>query len=68
EPVEDAEARLAYVAVTRARHRLDLGGLSWIRDHPDGTEPGATKSGHAGSDGGPSAAGPALENKKVSVR
>ncbi|GGL08154.1 UvrD-helicase domain-containing protein [Planomonospora parontospora] len=28
--VDDAEARLAYVAVTRARHRLDLGGLSWI--------------------------------------
>jgi hypothetical protein len=24
------EARLAYVAVTRARHHLDLGGLSWI--------------------------------------
>ncbi|MEU7179903.1 MULTISPECIES: UvrD-helicase domain-containing protein [Streptomyces] len=29
-----AEARLAYVAVTRARQRLDLGGLSWIEDHP----------------------------------
>lgn len=26
------EARLAYVAVTRARHRLDLGGLSWITE------------------------------------
>jgi superfamily I DNA/RNA helicase len=37
DPVDDAEARLAYVAVTRARQRLDLGGLSWIRDHPDGT-------------------------------
>ncbi|MCG8971337.1 UvrD-helicase domain-containing protein [Streptomyces sp. CL12-4] len=35
-PIDDAEARLAYVAVTRARQRLDLGGLSWIRDHPDG--------------------------------
>ncbi|GHC34119.1 DNA helicase [Streptomyces vinaceusdrappus] len=36
-PVDDVEARLAYVAVTRARQRLDLGGLSWIRDHPDGS-------------------------------
>ncbi|MGY3206295.1 UvrD-helicase domain-containing protein [Streptomyces sp. TE5632] len=34
--IDDAEARLAYVAVTRTRHRLDLGGLSWIHDHPDG--------------------------------
>ncbi|MGR3935294.1 UvrD-helicase domain-containing protein [Streptomyces sp. BRA346] len=31
-----AEARLAYVAVTRARHQLDPYGLSWINDHPDG--------------------------------
>ncbi|MEU8992850.1 UvrD-helicase domain-containing protein [Streptomyces sp. NPDC048558] len=36
-PIDDAEARLAYVAVTRTRRRLDLGGLSWIHDHPDGT-------------------------------
>ncbi|MGW0578664.1 UvrD-helicase domain-containing protein [Streptomyces sp. NPDC002920] len=36
DPIDDAEARLAYVAVTRARQRLDLGGLSWIHDHPDG--------------------------------
>jgi hypothetical protein len=35
-PIDDAEARLAYVAVTRARHRLDRGGLSWIDDHPAG--------------------------------
>ncbi|MFI1415634.1 UvrD-helicase domain-containing protein [Streptomyces sp. NPDC020707] len=34
EPVSDTDARLAYVAVTRARHHLDLGGLSWINDHP----------------------------------
>ena len=34
EPIDDAEARLAYVAVTRTRQRLDLGGLSWIHDHP----------------------------------
>ncbi|WP_327389203.1 UvrD-helicase domain-containing protein [Streptomyces microflavus] len=38
-PIDEAEARLAYVAVTRARRRLDLGGLSWIHDHPDGTSP-----------------------------
>lgn len=34
--IDDGEARLAYVAVTRARHQLDLGGLSWINEHPDG--------------------------------
>ncbi|MEV0182893.1 UvrD-helicase domain-containing protein [Streptomyces sp. NPDC050625] len=34
EPVSDTDARLAYVAVTRARSRLDLGGLSWIDSHP----------------------------------
>jgi ATP-dependent exoDNAse (exonuclease V) beta subunit len=34
--IDAAEARLAYVAVTRARHRLDLGGLSWINRHPEG--------------------------------
>lgn len=34
--IEPAEARLAYVAVTRAQHQLDLGGLSWINQHPDG--------------------------------
>ncbi|MFJ8637228.1 UvrD-helicase domain-containing protein [Streptomyces sp. NPDC093568] len=37
DPVDDAEARLAYVAVTRTRRRLDLGGLSWILNHPDGS-------------------------------
>ncbi|MET8979001.1 UvrD-helicase domain-containing protein [Streptomyces sp. NPDC004539] len=36
DPIDDAEARLAYVAVTRARQRLDLAGLSWIHSHPDG--------------------------------
>lgn len=35
-PIDEGEARLAYVAITRARERLDLGGLSWINDHPDG--------------------------------
>ncbi|MEV6781194.1 UvrD-helicase domain-containing protein [Streptomyces sp. NPDC051098] len=35
-PIDDSEARLAYVAVTRTRNCLDLGGLSWINDHPDG--------------------------------
>ncbi|TQJ55978.1 UvrD-helicase domain-containing protein [Streptomyces sp. SLBN-115] len=34
ESVSDTDARLAYVAVTRARSRLDLGGLSWIDRHP----------------------------------
>ncbi|MFE7780061.1 UvrD-helicase domain-containing protein [Streptomyces nigrescens] len=29
-PISDSEARLAYVAVTRTRTLLDLGGLSWI--------------------------------------
>ncbi|WP_326806450.1 hypothetical protein OIE49_36160 [Streptomyces sp. NBC_01788] len=33
EPVNDTDARLAYVAVTRARHQLDLGGLSWINTY-----------------------------------
>ncbi|WP_406165072.1 UvrD-helicase domain-containing protein [Streptomyces canus] len=45
DPVDDAEARLAYVAVTRTRQRLDLGGLSWIHDHPDGTPPDSNKPG-----------------------
>lgn len=36
EPITDTDARLAYVAVTRARHRLDLGGLSWINAYPVG--------------------------------
>lgn len=35
-PIDDSEARLAYVAVTRTRERLDLGGLSWINNHPEG--------------------------------
>ncbi|MFH8569775.1 UvrD-helicase domain-containing protein [Streptomyces sp. NPDC017993] len=35
-PIDADEARLAYVAVTRARSRLDLGGLSWIHSHPAG--------------------------------
>lgn len=36
-PIDDSEARLAYVAVTRTRSRLDIGGLSWIQDHPEGS-------------------------------
>ncbi|GFE26203.1 hypothetical protein Sliba_66560 [Streptomyces nigrescens] len=35
-PIDLDEARLAYVAVTRARSLLDLGGLSWINSHPAG--------------------------------
>ncbi|MEV0850559.1 UvrD-helicase domain-containing protein [Streptomyces sp. NPDC049954] len=34
-PVNPDEARLAYVAVTRARHHLDPAGLIWITEHPD---------------------------------
>jgi superfamily I DNA/RNA helicase len=36
-PIDDAEARLAYVAVTRTRTRLDIGGLTWIDQHPAGS-------------------------------
>ncbi|MFB6895635.1 UvrD-helicase domain-containing protein [Streptomyces hydrogenans] len=36
-PVDAGEARLAYVAVTRARSHLDIGGLSWLDSHPDKT-------------------------------
>ncbi|TGN72309.1 ATP-dependent helicase [Streptomyces bauhiniae] len=44
-PVDDAEARLAYVAVTRARHHLDLGGLSEVRDGSgSATEPARPES------------------------
>ncbi|MFD5555499.1 hypothetical protein ACFWIA_16870 [Streptomyces sp. NPDC127068] len=39
----DAEARLTYVAVTRARHRFGLGGRSWINPHPNGN-PGAEQA------------------------
>ncbi|MFB7275407.1 UvrD-helicase domain-containing protein [Streptomyces sp. NPDC056244] len=39
-PIALDDARLAYVAVTRARKHLDLGGLSWIENHPDG-KPGS---------------------------
>ncbi|WP_078969792.1 UvrD-helicase domain-containing protein [Streptomyces natalensis] len=35
-PIDIDEARLAYVAVTRARAQLDIGGLSWINSHPAG--------------------------------
>ncbi len=28
-PINDADARLSYVAVAHARHRLNLGGLAW---------------------------------------
>ncbi|MFD4973758.1 UvrD-helicase domain-containing protein [Streptomyces sp. NPDC058424] len=34
-PVKESEARLAYVAVTRARHHLNPEGLAWIDQHPD---------------------------------
>ena len=43
-PIDPAEARLAYVAVTRAQHHLGLGGLSWIHRHPDGNTAAARNS------------------------
>jgi superfamily I DNA/RNA helicase len=45
ELVNKTDARLAYVAVTRARYQLDLGGLSWIDMYPtapSGNEPRAS--------------------------
>ncbi|MEU2791186.1 UvrD-helicase domain-containing protein [Streptomyces sp. NPDC007100] len=33
-PIPRGEARLAYVAVTRARHHLDNGSLAWFKSHP----------------------------------
>ncbi|WP_316735421.1 UvrD-helicase domain-containing protein [Streptomyces mirabilis] len=33
--IDEAEARLAYVAVTRARRHLDPSGLAWVSQHPD---------------------------------
>lgn len=45
-PIKDTEARLAYVAVTRARHRLDLGGLAWIDQTTSTAEaPGEAEAG-----------------------
>ncbi|MEU9529372.1 MULTISPECIES: 3'-5' exonuclease [Streptomyces] len=34
------EARLAYVAITRARHQLDIGGLAWFNAHPQANPQG----------------------------
>ncbi|MFG3063964.1 UvrD-helicase domain-containing protein [Streptomyces sp. NPDC048231] len=51
-PIDDGEARLAYVAVTRTRHRLDMEGLSWIEQHPDGnSHRQVAKSAHRSSEG-----------------
>ncbi|MEU3031243.1 3'-5' exonuclease [Streptomyces incarnatus] len=36
--IDAAEARLAYVPVTRARRHLDPVGLAWISQHPDNPE------------------------------
>ncbi|MFG2209215.1 UvrD-helicase domain-containing protein [Streptomyces sp. NPDC048638] len=61
-PIDLDEARLAYVAITRARSQLDLGGLSWINSHPAGdprpasTPPAATSPTHHG---------PALRNDRA---
>ncbi len=59
--IDEAEARLAYVAVTRARHRLDLGGLSWINRHPDGDPLGRRRhrsTPHNTEDSAPSSSDP----------
>ncbi|MEE1943019.1 UvrD-helicase domain-containing protein [Streptomyces sp. TRM 70361] len=52
-PIDDTEARLAYVAVTRARYGLDLGGLSWIHHHPAGQTDDAPTALQAPSTGQP---------------
>src|SRR5207245_1122854 len=49
-PVNLDEARLAYVAVTRARSQLDIGGLSWINTHPAG-DPRPDQAPGEGADG-----------------
>ncbi len=38
--IDDKKACLAYVVVTRTRRRLDIGGLSWINEHPQGASAG----------------------------
>ncbi|MEU9044624.1 MULTISPECIES: UvrD-helicase domain-containing protein [unclassified Kitasatospora] len=48
-PVSRSEARLAYVAITRARHHLERGSLAWIDDHPAGQNtdtPNTARPGH----------------------
>ncbi|MCZ4103318.1 UvrD-helicase domain-containing protein [Streptomyces sp. H39-C1] len=40
--ITTTEARLAYVAVTRARHQLDIGGLSWFTSHSQNGAPTAS--------------------------
>ncbi|WP_308432189.1 ATP-binding domain-containing protein [Streptomyces cinnamoneus] len=37
-PIPVGEARLAYVAITRARHHLDVGGLGWFKSHPQAVQ------------------------------
>ncbi|MFD9280266.1 UvrD-helicase domain-containing protein [Streptomyces mirabilis] len=44
-PIDHGEARLAYVAVTRTRYRLDIGGLAWINDHPATRAPATADKG-----------------------
>jgi superfamily I DNA/RNA helicase len=50
-PIDPGEARLAYVAVTRAQHQLDLGGLSWIHRHPQNPPPANPPDSSRPSDG-----------------
>lgn len=52
-PINPVEARLAYVAVTRARHHLDPAGLAWIAEHPDNPGLSSCSSGpRRSTDGG----------------
>ncbi|WP_208646074.1 hypothetical protein [Streptomyces nigra] len=41
--IDDKEACMAYVAVTRTRRRLGMGGLSWIKEHPEGVPAGSQR-------------------------
>jgi hypothetical protein len=51
-PILPEEARLAYVAVTRARLHLDPAGLAWLDTHPDAPAR-TTTAGHVLPDRGP---------------
>ncbi|MFF5229307.1 UvrD-helicase domain-containing protein [Dactylosporangium sp. NPDC000521] len=48
-PLRPSEARLIYVAVTRARHHLDPAGLTWIDDYEQGMADTAKEGTAAGN-------------------
>lgn len=54
-PIPPEEARLAYVAITRARLHLDPAGLTWFDTHPDAPAR-TTPAEHAPPDHGPATA------------